>query len=434
MAETFLSNEGYIVVSREHFESGGREFITSPFTPQWDNALACASDFQVEASGLDPNEDYLIRLVRVEDAQHRLLPLNPTDPSYPNDWTPQDQNPNVSGRYSWPNLIADAQGELSETLLDTFETTDTGYGGASAELLGRTLPSGAWEFVSPYSPDYALDANYGLEKRRLADFPNNLPTEKDGRVLNLACVKYRVAYTLELLKNASILVKTVKIVVDYVRCVDTLLDEEVSGSGKAHLMTIPVDLSLDADANQVWTPVVDQACAVVTPSKPFVYSEAMRRDFATAPADNLQIHTLEIYCAEDPQQESYFLCNDLQDHTLTTEEGEARIFQAANFSFTLPQTNGDGAPEMQVAISNINGEVFSYIDRVRDFGPIVIKYRPFLANDTSAPQTTHPLTLFLSEISADPFQVTGRVSFVDILNKSFPSIKYNIDNFPNIYG
>jgi hypothetical protein len=89
---------------------------------------------------------------------------------------------------------------------------------------------------------------------------------------------------------------------------------------------------------------------------------------------------------------------------------------------------------MQIAISNINGEVFNYINRVRDFGPIVVKYRLYLASDTLAPQTTNPLTLYLSEVNADNFQVTGRVSFVDILNKSFPSITYDVANFPNIYS
>ena len=196
--------------------------------------------------------------------------------------------------------------------------------------------------------------------------------------------------------------------------------------------TVPIDISADDPGE--WTPVPDARCAQPTASEPFEYSDAIKEDFATAPVDNLQIHTLEIYCEEDPQNESYFICNDLADHTLTTEEGDARDFQAANFNFTLPQTNADGAPEMQIAISNINGEVFSYVNRVRDFGPIVVKYRLYLASDTLAPQTANPLTLYLSEVNADNFQVTGRVSFVDILNKSFPSITYDVANFPNIYS
>ena len=323
MAATFLSNEGYIVVSTSHFVANGVEYVTGPFNQVTTGKNGVALDFQVEASGLTPNVEYRVQVIRIQDTRHRLFPLAQTDPSYPNDWTPQDDTTDEYGatRYKWENLITDAQGNLSETLLDTFKTTFAGYGAVSEEHLGRDIndPSAGWVWANKISP-YPIDTNYGLEERRLADFPQDIITEKDGRDLNLVCVKYQTTYTLRLRDRFNQTIKVIDIVVDNVKCVDTLLDEAISGVIYPHLMTIPVDLSIDADENQEWTPVVDQACAVVTPSKPFVYSEAMRRDFATAPADNLQIHTLEIYCVEDPQQESYFLCNDLQDHTLTTEK------------------------------------------------------------------------------------------------------------------
>lgn len=198
-------------------------------------------------------------------------------------------------------------------------------------------------------------------------------------------------------------------------------------------MTVPVNLYAGAPP-LVWSPVSDRECCSPRPTNPFFYSDKIKEDFATAPTDDLQIHTLEIYNDNDPQSETYFLCNDMVDHVLTNEDATQHTYQAANFSFTLPTSDNEGAPEMQISISNIGGVVQNYIERVRDYGPITVKYRVFLASNTSQPQTDNPLRLFLTEVNIDAFQVNGRVSFVDILNKPFPSINYNISNFPNIYS
>jgi hypothetical protein len=195
-------------------------------------------------------------------------------------------------------------------------------------------------------------------------------------------------------------------------------------------LVIPANLNLQT---QFWTPVLDQNCDQPVPSEPFGYTDLIKRDFATADTRNVQIHTLEIFCEKDPLNETYFLCNDTQSHELMVD-GVTQTFQAANFSFTLPQTTEDSTPEMQLTISNLDGVAGEYIDRVRGFGTVAVRYCVYLASDPTQSQNPNPLTLYLTEANVDMFQISGRLSLTDSLDARFPSENYNVKNFPNIFG
>jgi len=100
----------------------------------------------------------------------------------------------------------------------------------------------------------------------------------------------------------------------------------------------------------------------------------------------------------------------------------------------LPQTTEDSTPEMQLTISNVDGVAGEYVDRVRGLGRLSIRYRVYLASDTTQPQNPNPLTLYLTEANVDMFQISGRLSLTDSLDARFPSENYNVKNFPNIFG
>ncbi len=193
--------------------------------------------------------------------------------------------------------------------------------------------------------------------------------------------------------------------------------------------TIPVDLDVPV---QNWTPIVDQTCVQPESIKVFGYSALIKRDFTTVDTRNLQLHTLEIFCENDPQNETYFLVNDFQDRDLTVD-GTTRTFQATNFNFILSKQDEDSTPEMQVNISNVGGIVSQYIDRVRDFGRITVKYRAYLLGNASA-QVGNPLELGVSEVNTTMFQVNARLTLTDKLDAKFPGENYNTRTFPNIFG
>jgi len=218
---------------------------------------------------------------------------------------------------------------------------------------------------------------------------------------------------------------------DYELAVDLANIAESQGGGRVLSPEIPVNLN--GDGTQIWSPVLDPNCNQPVDSEPFGYTDLIKRDFATADTRNLHIHALEIFCEDDPLNETYFLCNDTTSHDLTVD-GVTQTFQAANFSFSLPQTTEDSTPEMQLTISNVDGVAGEYIDRVKSFGRIAVKYRIYLPNVPTQPQNPNPLTLFLTEANVDRFQISGRLSLTDSLDVRFPAENYNVKNFPNIFG
>ncbi len=61
-----------------------------------------------------------------------------------------------------------------------------------------------------------------------------------------------------------------------------------------------------------------------------------------------------------------------------------------------------------------------------------VVYRPYLSDDLTQPQMDPPLVLYLKEIQVNTYQVTGRATFMDIVNKRFPSELYTRLRFPSL--
>lgn len=161
------------------------------------------------------------------------------------------------------------------------------------------------------------------------------------------------------------------------------------------------------------------------------YSEAMKEAFAIAPVGKAPIHTLEI--RQDGVQSAVYIAKTRRIWEARDEDGVLRQFLPVNFDFTLPAATEDGFQSLNLTVDNIDRRAsdFAEIAKTEEV-PVVVIYRPYLSDDNTAPQMIPPLQLFLEDIQITEMSVTGRATFMDIVNKKFPSEIYTRERFPSL--
>lgn len=160
-------------------------------------------------------------------------------------------------------------------------------------------------------------------------------------------------------------------------------------------------------------------------------SEAIKEAFAVAPSNVVTYHTLEI--RQTGVQNPIYLVQSRREIEAWDEDGNVRIFEPSGFQFTLPPSNEEGFQSLNVAVDNVGQRVTSFIKTAQsERVPVEMIYRPYLSSDLSEPQMNPPLVLYLKDVQVTAFQVTGRATFMDIVNKKFPSELYIRDRFPTL--
>ena len=160
--------------------------------------------------------------------------------------------------------------------------------------------------------------------------------------------------------------------------------------------------------------------------------EAIKEAYAACPSDEIPLDTLEVV---DPSTgSSIYLVNDSVDHVLRLETGEDKTFIACGFQIILPAAGDNGAQTLDVILDNLD-EVTAFVQSARIAGKKVpLKYRPYLASDPTQCQMNPPLSLFLQNVRVIDQQVQGQATFMDILNKKFPTDTYTRARFPGLAG
>lgn len=158
-------------------------------------------------------------------------------------------------------------------------------------------------------------------------------------------------------------------------------------------------------------------------------SEAIKEAYAVAPANMVVYHTLEI--RQPTVQGSIFLVQSRTSIIALDEEGEEHTFEPVGFQFALPPSNEEGFKSLNIAIDYVGRRVKDFIRAAKSSKvPVEIIYRPYLSNDLTGPQMDPPLVLYLKDVAVAQGQVTGRATFMDLVNKLFPFEKYNRQRFP----
>lgn len=166
----------------------------------------------------------------------------------------------------------------------------------------------------------------------------------------------------------------------------------------------------------------------------FTLAEALKEAYASAPATEVIMHTLEI---RHPSFTTPIrVVRDHSDFTATLESsapadpGAVVTFVAMAFDFMLPEIAKAGSPEIEISLDNVSGEMIGYLDAAAQTSSVIeVTYRPYLASDPSGPQMDPPLTLVVRTITADIFRVRARAGYADLANRKFPSEVYDTERF-----
>lgn len=160
-------------------------------------------------------------------------------------------------------------------------------------------------------------------------------------------------------------------------------------------------------------------------------TDAIREAYAICPTTKTVINTLEI--RQTGVQSAIFLSQTRAGITAFDENGDEHVFVACGFQFTLPPSDEDGFKSLTVAVDNINRVASDFIETARQsVVPVEVVYRPYMSDDLTAPAMDPPLILYLKDVQITAFQVVGKCTFMDLVNKKFPSDLYLRSRFPSL--
>lgn len=169
----------------------------------------------------------------------------------------------------------------------------------------------------------------------------------------------------------------------------------------------------------------------------FTLADALQEAYASAPASEVILHTLEIRHPSFTQpirvvrDHSDFTC--FLEADAPADPGAEVTFVAFSFDFVLPEVAKSTSPEIEISLDNISGEIIGYLDAAAQTPDLIeVTYRPYLASDPSGPQMDPPLTLVIRSVSADVFRVRARAGYADLGNRKFPSEVYTSERFPGL--
>ena len=133
---------------------------------------------------------------------------------------------------------------------------------------------------------------------------------------------------------------------------------------------------------------------------------------------------------------------DLNFASAPIDENVAKIirtssitYEPVGFKFKLPSITGNGVQDLSLEFSNVDRRVNDFIETIEaSLDPVTVTHRVYLSGGdiNSLPESDPPLQLTLSDIEISAFKVRARASFVNIVNKQYPTEYYDRERFPNI--
>ncbi len=163
-------------------------------------------------------------------------------------------------------------------------------------------------------------------------------------------------------------------------------------------------------------------------------SAAIKEAYATAPAGQVILHTLEF---RHPSFSTPIrVVRDYQDLSAKLESSAPVdastyvTFIAMAFDITLPEVQTSAVPEIVITLDNVSQDIEANLAlAVASPYSIDVTYRPYLNVDLTTPQMNPPLTMSLTQVDATDYQVTARATFGDLSNRQFPGQNYTADRF-----
>lgn len=175
------------------------------------------------------------------------------------------------------------------------------------------------------------------------------------------------------------------------------------------------------------------------------WSEAIAEAYASAPADETILDTLELRHAalvdEEDNPAPIRVVRDTRDWTLKLEEGAplnagAEVaFARVMFDVDLPDSS-DGVPVARLSIATVNRQVIAAMELIVTVrAPIEVTYRAYLAPAAGdpAPEPSWVIGgLQLRGARVDEQRMTGDLTFDVLGNRAFPRWIYTRREFPGL--
>lgn len=160
-------------------------------------------------------------------------------------------------------------------------------------------------------------------------------------------------------------------------------------------------------------------------------SQVLQTVYASAPVDQVVIHTLELKHAAF-NAGAIRLCQGFDDVAATLEDASSVTFNPSGFGVSLPSRAVKGRQDLQFQLDNVSGEALQQIDAaIEAGGAIQVIYRAYLASDLSAPAQP-PVVMTAVSVKATPQSVNVVASFHDLVNKAWPRRFYTPDFAPGL--
>ncbi len=167
-------------------------------------------------------------------------------------------------------------------------------------------------------------------------------------------------------------------------------------------------------------------------------SAAIKEAYATAPADEVIYHTLELW--HPAFSEPIRVVRDNQsidaklEATAPRNAGAIVPFVAYAFDVVPPDQISTGLPQCVIEIDNVSRDIVAQIDAaVAGDGEITVIYREYLASGLAAgPENLPPLTMTVTQISASPTRVRAVAGFANMMDRRFPALDYDLETFPGL--
>lgn len=171
-------------------------------------------------------------------------------------------------------------------------------------------------------------------------------------------------------------------------------------------------------------------------------SQALAEAYASAPSDEVILHTLELRHPSFTQPlrvvNDHDTLNARLESSAPVDSGELVDFVPFSFRFRLPDVQSTGMPELEIEIDNVSAEVIAYMDQAANSTDLIeVTYRPYLYGNfkfymDQLPAMDPPIHLVLHDVEADVFAIRARASFGDYGNRRFPGETYDAQRFPGL--
>lgn len=160
-------------------------------------------------------------------------------------------------------------------------------------------------------------------------------------------------------------------------------------------------------------------------------TQALREAMATAPADEVVYDTLEL--SHPGFTEPLRVIADRVALDARLETGTLVTFVPYAFRLTPPEVADDAAPALAVEIDNVDRLILAQLDAaVSSESPVNLVWRRFVASTAQTGPAATPVTVPLTEASADVLTIHGRASHDTLYDRVFPGLTYEIDDFPGV--